>query len=93
MEAQAQIDKEEAEEALEQNKVAERIEKESAEAEAKAQQELAEAQKQAEESAKQAVIEAKQETTFASDVAEELKVEKQEIKNEDFSFGFPEEIV
>ncbi len=93
MEAQAQRDKEEAEEAQEQQKVAERIEKESAEAEAKAQQEQAEAQKQAEQSAKQAEIEAKQETTFASEVAEELKQDKQDIKTEDFSFGFPEEIV
>ena len=93
MEVQAQKDKEEAEEALEEQKVAERIEKESAEAEQRAQQEQAEAQKQAEESAKQAEIEAKQETTFANEVAEELKEEKQDIKTEDFSFGFPEEIV
>ncbi len=53
--------------------------------------------KEAEEKVEQAEKEVKKEsqdvTTFAEDVTEELKKDKEEIKTEDFSFGFPEEIV
>ncbi len=52
-----------------------------------------EATEKAEQSAKKVDKEEKDEATFANEVAQELKEDKQELKTEDFSFGFPEEIV
>lgn len=51
------------------------------------------AEAKAEASEKKAEQEQKEETTFADQVAEELQKDKQEAKTEDFSFGFPEEVI
>ena len=57
------------------------------------QPEQASAEAKADASEKKAEQQAKEETTFADQVAEELQKDKQEAKTEDFSFGFPEEVI
>jgi len=51
------------------------------------------AEAKAEASEMKAEQEAKEETTFTDQVTEEFQKDMQEAKTEDFSFGFPEEIV
>jgi len=63
------------------------------EKEGASQEEQKKADDKAQESEKQAEQEQKEETTFADEVADELKKDQQEAKTEDFSFGFPSEIV
>lgn len=95
--SQKKIDKleKEAKEAEDANKQAQKDADEARkkEKEGASQEQQKKADEKAEESAKQAEKEQKDETTFADEVAEELKQDKQEAKTEDFSFGFPSEIV
>ncbi len=97
-EKEKEIDKlrKEAREADEARKEAEKKAKESAKTQKDpnaTQEEKTEAKQEAKQAEQTAQKEEKDETTFADDVAEELKKDTQEVKTEDFSFGFPEEIL